>query len=178
MNVVLSGMVRRVSMSYFEIKQATTHEEVAAVAALANDIWHECYANILSPEQIDYMMKTIQSVDRIEQDIKDGYEYYTAHLYGRLIGYMAMKPEDGYMFLSKIYIEKDFRGRKIADQFMQLIYDEAKWLGRDKIMLTVNKKNLDSITIYKKIGFEIVAEQVTDIGGGFVMDDYIMEKQL
>jgi ribosomal protein S18 acetylase RimI-like enzyme len=45
------------------------------------------------------------------------------------------------------------------------------------LFLNVNKYN-SAIQFYHKIGFEIAKEEVIDIGNGFVMDDYVMEKQL
>ncbi|MEG2601476.1 MAG: GNAT family N-acetyltransferase, partial [Carnobacterium sp.] len=47
-----------------------------------------------------------------------------------------------------------------------------------KIQLTVNKYNDKSIAAYKKMGFVTVKEQVADIGGGYIMDDFVMEYSL
>lgn len=62
--------------------------------------------------------------------------------------------------------------------FTLLDTDRAAEAGKDKITLTVNKNNLNSISIYKRMGFEIEGELITDIGGGFVMDDYLMVMRL
>ncbi len=43
---------------------------------------------------------------------------------------------------------------------------------------TVNKYNDRSINAYKRMGFAVVEEAVVDIGGGFIMDDYKMVKDL
>jgi diamine N-acetyltransferase len=45
-------------------------------------------------------------------------------------------------------------------------------------VLTVNKNNTGAISVYEKIGFRNVGSLVQDIGSGFVMDDYAMEKTL
>ncbi len=161
-------------MSYFEIRKAVSVEDAVAVSRLAKDIWTESYTPIIGAEQVEYMLENIQSSEAIQQRMAEGEDYYMAYLYGRLIGYLAIKAEEDYIFLSKIYIEKDFRGRKIADQFLFLVKDEAKRLRKKAITLTVNKNNIRSVSIYKTMGFEIVEEKVTDIGGGFVMDDYVM----
>lgn len=165
-------------MSYFEIRKAVSEEDAVAVSKLAREIWTECYTPIIGTPQVEYMLENIQSPEKIYEKMKSTDDYYMAYLYGRLIGYMAISPEEDTILLSKLYIEKDFRGRKIADQFMNLLRDEAKRLHKKAVQLTVNKQNLKSIAIYQTMGFSIAREQVTDIGEGFVMDDYVMTMKL
>jgi ribosomal protein S18 acetylase RimI-like enzyme len=165
-------------MSYLEIRKAVSKEDAASIAGLARAIWTEHYTPIIGKAQVEYMLRTIQSAEKIEEKMAAGENYYMAFLYGRLIGYMAARLEEDGMFLSKLYIEKDFRGRGIAGQFIELLVDETKANGKDRISLTVNKNNLTSISIYKKMGFRIEGEVVTDIGDGFVMDDYVMVKHV
>ncbi|MGI6576884.1 MAG: GNAT family N-acetyltransferase [Eubacteriales bacterium] len=165
-------------MSYLEIRRAKSKEDAASISGLARVIWTEHYTPIIGASQVEYMLTNIQSAEKIFDRIESGEEYYMAYLYDRLIGYMAINEETDRMFLSKLYIEKDFRGRGIADQFIRLLVDRAKELRKEIISLTVNKNNLTSISIYKKMGFEIEGELVTDIGGGYVMDDYVMVKHL
>lgn len=167
-----------VIMSYLEIRKAVSREDAASISGLAAAIWREHYTPMIGPSQVEYMLTNLQSVDNIEEQMSKGENYYMAYLYGRLIGYMDIKSEDDGIFLSKIYIEKDFRGRGIADQFFGLIIDEARKARKKKITLRVNKGNITSIAIYKKLGYEIEGELVTDIGGGFVMDDYVMAKHI
>ncbi len=47
--------------------------------------------------------------------------------------------------------------------------------GYTEMFLTVNKNNLSSVRVYECMGFSITRELVTDIGEGYVMDDYEME---
>ena len=58
------------------------------------------------------------------------------------------------------------------------IIDLCRDNGLSMIYLTVNKQNLSSIAVYEKLGFVRARELVTEIGNGFVMDDYVMEKYL
>lgn len=165
-------------MSYFEIRKAISSEDAVALSKIAREIWTECYTPLIGSDQVEYMLENIQSAEAIEQKMGSGEDYYMAYLYGRLIGYLAIREEEDHIFLSKIYIEKDFRGRKISDQFFFLVKDEARRARKRKIRLTVNKGNIRSIAIYKNMGFQILEEVVTDIGGGFVMDDYVMVMNL
>ena len=54
----------------------------------------------------------------------------------------------------------------------------AKKLGYPCVILAVNKRNEKAIGSYKKYGFVVREAIVDDIGHGFVMDDYVMEKKL
>jgi ribosomal protein S18 acetylase RimI-like enzyme len=145
------------------------------IAGLAKIIWTEHYTPIIGSAQVDYMIENFQSAEVMQNQCQtQGYYYYEALADGVLAGYCAVQPEEnGGLFLSKIYVEKSFRGQGIAKEFMRFILEEYKD-NLKYIWLTVNKYNTNSIEAYKKMGFEVIEEIVTDIGDGFVMDDYKM----
>lgn len=154
-------------------------EEIEAIADLAKKIWTEHYTSIIGVNQVKYMLRKFQSASVIEEDIKErGYIYFIAIDKDHLIGYCAIKYEDKELFLSKIYIEKESRGQGIAKCFLDKSIEKAQNKGLSSIYLTVNKNNHPSIAAYQKMGFTITEEVVSDIGGGFVMDDYIMRRNL
>ena len=93
---------------------------------------------------------------------------------GEIIGYFAIcKKDDNTLFLSKLYLKKEYRGNGYARKAFEFIKELAKQKNCSMIWLTVNKRNDDSIAIYKKFGMEIIRSEVTDIGSGYVMDDYV-----
>ena len=51
-------------------------------------------------------------------------------------------------------------------------------LGARRIILAVNKRNLKAVNAYRRNGFAVVESVVTDFGNGFVMNDFIMAKNL
>lgn len=159
-----------------EIKTARSMADAEAVAGLAKIIWTEHYTKIIGREQVEYMLNKFQSPDRIYRDISaGGYIYYMAYSDGELAGYAAFKAEEGQGgFLSKLYVEENFRGRGISKKIMNLIAAYCKSKNCGFVWLTVNKNNTNSIAAYKRMGFEIIDEIVADIGNGFVMDDYKM----
>lgn len=159
------------------IKIATNDNDIKAVADLATVIWHEHFASILSPEQIDYMVEKFQSYPAIKKAVEiDGYRYYMACDNDDLCGYLGVHDEgDGVIFISKVYVRCDKRKRGIASMLLKRLaedFPEAK-----KWYLTVNKYNYGSIAVYEKRGFKKTQDIVTDIGNGFVMDDYVMERK-
>lgn len=163
-----------------EITKVKYYPELAEIAELANKIWHECFVNIISVGQIDYMVEKFQSLNAMTEQIENQhYSYFSVREMGELIGYIGMKPEQNdRFFLSKLYLQSDKRGRGTASLMMKKVFEEALKSGKNRVYLTVNKHNDHAVAVYKKIGFSIIDDVVTDIGGGYVMDDYIMEYTL
>ncbi|OUM95566.1 MAG: GNAT family acetyltransferase [Thermobacillus sp. ZCTH02-B1] len=157
----------------------TTEEEIGAVARLASEIWREHYINIITAEQIEYMLDKFQSVPAISDQIKrQGYEYYLMLVNGNHAGYLAVRPEPSKLFLSKFYLLKAYRGQGYGGRAIRFLEELCRERGLKAIWLTVNRHNASSIAVYEHSGFRTVRTQVADIGGGFVMDDYVMEKEV
>ena len=146
--------------------------EINELAELASEIWHEYWPCILTAEQIDYMVEKFQSKKAIKEQIKnENYTFYFIKVDNEIAGYVGVSDKKDYLFLSKLYIRKEFRHQGLG----RLAFNEIKNLGFKKIRLTVNKYNKNTINAYLKYGFKTIDSVVSDIGCGFVMDDYIME---
>lgn len=167
-------MVKKMSIEITKVKYFL---ELREVAELAEKIWHECFIGILSHGQIDYMVEKFQSLEAMTKQIEEqDYTYFAVRDDGELCGYIGVKPEsDNRFFLSKLYLRQDKRGRGIASLMLKKVFEEARLSGKNSVYLTVNKHNDHAVDVYKATGFEIVDTAVTDIGGGYVMDDFIME---
>ncbi len=157
-----------------EFKIVNNTEAISKVAKLAKDIWNEHYLPMIGSHQVSYMLDKFQSEDAIEQQIKEGYKYYIILENQVEAGYFSVKDKSEKLFLSKLYVQKYFRGKGIGKQAIKFIKSN---FDNPVIQLTVNKNNSHSITFYQNVGFKVVDDVVTDIGGGFVMDDYVMEMQ-
>lgn len=162
------------------INRVETDGKLRDVAELAEKIWHEFFPVILSEEQIDYMVEKFQSYDAMKEQVANqDYCYFAVSDNDGLCGYIAVKPEkDSRFFLSKLYLKSDRRGKGIASEMLKRVFSEAEKAGKTSVYLTVNKYNDHAVNVYKKKGFEVIDSVVTDIGNGFVMDDYIMEYRL
>ena len=153
--------------------------QIETVAELAKRIWSEHYAELLGPDQIAYMVEKFQSADAIRSQLEhDGYQYFLFQYGGKNAGYLAIQFQEDSLFLSKIYVDKEFRRKHLAKTGVEYAKKLCLDKGFQKLWLTVNKGNRGSIAAYEKMGFKITREQVAEIGGGFVMDDYIMELEL
>ena len=152
-------------------------EQIAAVARLARKIWTEHYVPIIGPAQVEYMLEKFQSEAAIARQISgEGYEYYL--LPGA--GYLALVPDRGNksVLLSKIYVKSTQRGTGLGRTFVEFAAARCAELGCRELWLTVNRNNTGSIAFYERMGFRKTDELVTDIGNGFVMDDWRMARAL
>ncbi len=154
-------------------------EMIKTVASLAKEIWNEYFTPIIGKAQVDYMLEKFQSEKAISQQItKEGFLYYLIKQGNNFIGYTAVVPkkETNELFLSKLYLKSSQRQKGHGKEAIQFINNLAEKMKFSKITLTVNKNNKNTIQAYEKMGLKNIASLVTDIGDGFVMDDYRMEK--
>ncbi len=156
-----------------------TDKEIEQVAELAKEIWLEHYEPIIGREQVHYMIEKFQSVQAMKEQMEHkNYHYYRLMASDKLAGYFACCEEEEKLFLSKLYIAKNYRGMGYAREALNYMEDYCKNHDLQAIWLTVNRNNTGSIHRYEKLGFAKKYEQVADIGDGYVMDDYVMEKKL
>lgn len=163
-----------------EFQTVQSSAEVAEVVRLAREIWQDHYVPIIGQQQVDYMLEKFQSECAVQEQLRDGYEYYLIRRDGQSGGYAAVVPDKRgpVLLLSKIYVRKAERGQGLGKQLLGFVEDLCRQRGIKLMWLTVNKHNAESIAWYLRMGFSNAGPIVADIGGGFVMDDFRMEKTL
>ena len=163
-----------------EIRRCCGDQDIRALADLAKKIWNEYFVDIISKEQITYMVEKFQSYLALKKAIEeDHYVYFLAFEDDRMIGFCGVKPEDdGRLFLSKLYLEKDSRGKGLASKLLKTALSFANNEHLRAIYLTCNKFNTHSLDVYKAKGFYEIDAVQTDIGQGYIMDDYILQLDL
>jgi len=151
-----------------------THADCHAVEALAFPIWREHYTPIIGSPQVDYMLNKLQTAHAVENQIRQGSHYFLLQSpEGENIGYLSFVLRPAELFLSKLYLRKDYRGQGWARAALEFMKNLARDKQMNRVTLTVHKQN-PSVKVYQALGFEILEPIVTDIGEGFVMDDYRM----
>jgi RimJ/RimL family protein N-acetyltransferase len=168
-------------MARIKLKKAEKEREYLLIADLAHEIWREHYVPILGADQIEYMLEKFQSAQAIQAAVLgQGYEYYLIKKSVTPIGYVGIQPNHpaGKLFLSKFYLLKKYRGNGYAHDVVEELAEMGRQMRLGSIWLTVSKQNLSSIEAYTHLGFAQTDVVCTDIGGGFVMDDYIFEKTI
>jgi len=166
-------------MSSPQFSRALSDSDITLIAKLAHEIWYEYYVSLIGRAQVDYMVAKFQSVAAMKAQIQDRYEYYVVRMDERAIGYLAVqpRPNENHLFVSKFYLLSSARGSGMGRACMMFIEDLARQHSLARLSLTVNKHN-PAKKAYEKLGFIVAESIVIDIGGGFVMDDYRMEKAL
>ena len=166
-----------------QFKPVTTDAELEELAALAKEIWFEYWPALIGLEQTRYMVERFQSPEAIARDrAEHAYEYWFVcdAQDGHVVGYTGghEEPETNRFFISKIYLKAPERGRHFASRIIEFYEELCRARGLDAMYLTVNKHNELGCRAYTAKGFQVIDAVETDIGEGFIMDDYIMEKRV
>lgn len=161
-----------------EIRPVTA-EEVPAISALAREIWQATYPGIITQEQIDFMLEQRYGHERLHDDLEDPEKWLDQAFHnGRRVGFAFSEIYKGEFKLDKLYIHPDVQRQGVGGELIGHVAARAKAMGYACVILAVNKRNEKAIGSYKKYGFVVRESIVDDIGRGFVMDDYVMEKKL
>lgn len=161
-----------------KIQRAKLVEDFKQISKLATRIWFEHYTPIIGEDQVIYMLNKYQSVDAITEQISSRQEYYLLFYNEKPSGYFCIYEKNDSLFLSKLYVLSDCRDKGLGKLAMTYIETQAKAKGVSNIALTVNKNNVDSIKAYEKMGFIKVEPIIIAIGNGFIMDDFLMKKEI
>ena len=161
-----------------EIKKINDKSIIKQIARLADEIWHECYAGIISDAQIGYMVSNFQSESAMLSLYENGAEIYVLEDENSIKGYIVLEKEDEALFLSKLYLHSSVRGKGYGSLTLDFVKNRAKELGYTSVYLHVNKFNKRAIAAYTANGFTTERTLDTEIGDGFVMEDYIMRAKV
>jgi GNAT superfamily N-acetyltransferase len=169
--------MKNTSLTFYEADLGS----IPLIKILAERIWISVYSDILSKTQIDYMMEMMYSHISLTEQIN-----ILSHVFWILvwdntpIGFLSYQLNYRFskkMKLHKIYIESTFRGSGLGKEVIRNLELLALQKSQESIILNVNKNN-SAINFYQKAGFIKVKEEQIDIGNGYIMDDFIMEKFL
>ena len=164
-----------------EIKKAGI-KDISCIQELAFVIWPAAYENILSPVQLKYMLELIYSKNALtSQAEKLKHQFIIVYENGIAVGFASYSPKhkkDHAVYrLHKLYVLPNQQGKGTGKLLLNYIIEEIKAAGAKILELNVNRHNV-AFHFYTKLGFTIVKEEDIDIGGGYLMNDYVMEKKL
>jgi ribosomal protein S18 acetylase RimI-like enzyme len=154
-------------------------EDAGRLYSLAREIWYAHYPAIISVAQIEYMLEERYNAAVLLAELRrDGIWWDKLLVAGEMAGFASyfLTANAGEMKLDKLYVHPRLQRHGYGGMMIEHACVVARSHGCSRLVLAVNKNNRSAIGAYLKHGFTIGESVVKDIGGGFVMDDYIMVK--
>ncbi|HJQ61576.1 MAG TPA: GNAT family N-acetyltransferase [Burkholderiales bacterium] len=155
--------------------------DAEGIAQLAAAIWRRHYPGIISAAQIEYMLRQRYDPDLIRAELERSDLWWDKLLVDGVVAGFAsyfLTAAPGEMKLDKLYVHHDHQRRGYGGRMIEHVCERARTLRCRRITLAVNRHNATAIAAYRKHGFTVRTTRVQDIGGGFVMDDYVMVREL
>jgi ribosomal protein S18 acetylase RimI-like enzyme len=138
------------------------------------------YPGIISEAQIDYMLRQRYDLDVLRADVEKGMCYALIHSDDQNVGFIAFEPRthEDEAFLHKLYVLPETAGQGMGAAALNWVSEQAASHELKRLRLFVNKHNVRAVRAYLRNGFIFDRDVITDIGEGFVMDDFVMVKHL
>lgn len=162
----------------FCIKQAA-EADIPVIQELAFVTWKIAYSEILSSEQLDYMLELIYSSESLSRQMNEQqHRFIIVYNDAEPVGFASYSPKEGkdasIYRLHKLYVLPGQQGKGTGKYLLDHIIKKIKLAGATILELNVNRHN-KAMHFYEKEGFTIKCEEDIDIGNGYFMNDYVME---
>jgi diamine N-acetyltransferase len=162
-----------------QILKADT-KDISIIQHIANETWKVTYDDIMSAEQMTYMLDMMYADESLYRQIEEeNHQFYFAVRGSEHLGFVAFQHnfEEGYTKLHKLYILPSAQGLGLGKLLTHHAISLAKSSRDKKMKLHVNRDN-KAIQFYQRMGFKITDSMDVPIGGGYYMYDYVMVKEL
>lgn len=165
----------------YEVREASV-SDAGIIRQLAYDTWPSAYGNILSAEQISYMLNLFYSEPSLLQQMQaQTHKFLILYRDGKPVGFASFSPKaggpQGLFRLHKLYVLPSEQGKGAGLKLMNYIFQFMKALSATGIECNVNRYNPAKL-FYERLGFRIEREEDIDIGNGYWMNDYVMRKDV
>lgn len=152
------------------------------IAQMAADIWKAYYPEIITMEQIDYMLNKFYSKQALLEQIEAGQNFYLIKEDDIEYGFISIskKSENDY-FIHKFYIYTNTQRRSIGSAIIEKLTKDIssqQTTVNFNLRLTVNRQNYKAINFYFKNQFRIESVEDFDIGNSYLMNDFVMVKHV
>lgn len=154
-------------------KQLDPEKDIPELSTLASKIWNAYYPEVISQEQIDYMLGQSYSADNLrEQMLEDKHVFTGAFIDDKMTAYISVSDDGlGEYFIHKLYVNTSMHRKGIGRELFNNVFKNKKITA---IRLTVNRQNFKAVNFYFRLGFTIEKVIDIEIGNGFVMNDFVM----
>ena len=150
--------------------------ELSIIRDLAYSIWPSAYGNILSQQQLDYMLDKIYSIASLQKQFEEHHNFILLFENNIPIGFASFssKKNSSVYHLHKIYVSLEQHGTGSGKMLLNYVINSVKKNNATSLTLNVNRHN-KARYFYEKQGFIVKDKVDIDIGNGYFMNDYIME---
>ncbi|WP_316819399.1 GNAT family N-acetyltransferase [Pedobacter gandavensis] len=155
-------------------------KDLSSIQEIAKKTWGPTYSGIISQEQIDYMLEKMYNKGVLLEQLLAGYVFLIAELEDKDVGfasYSKLGDSNVVYKLHKLYVLPEAHGKGLGKLLINEVFDKVKEAGGKSLELNVNRAN-KSTEFYKNAGFKIKETVNLDIGNGFFMNDYVLEKAI
>lgn len=163
-----------------KVSEATTND-ISLIQRLAEKVWYVTYGPLQPKDKVEYLFKLMYSYSSLLEQIENKQHHFLlAKEETEYVGYASYElnyKNSGKIKIHKIYVMPDAQGKGVGKILMEYIYKIANENNCETLLLDVYRHN-PALQFYEKLGFKKSGEQITDIGHGFVMDDFVMEKSI
>ncbi|HQW57136.1 MAG TPA: GNAT family N-acetyltransferase [Saprospiraceae bacterium] len=150
-------------------------DQLHTIQQLARRIWEVTYTDIISREQIEYMLEQFYAPGTLYPKLSPTRTMYLLNANGEATGYVDIETRAKDIFFHKFYInttdQRSGMGTKAMELISELVPKHIDW------RLQVNRENYRAVNFYFKNGFIIEKILDLDIGSGFFMNDFLMLKK-
>lgn len=154
-------------------------KDYSTIESIARRTWPDTFGNILSPTQIDYMLNMMYREAAVVEQVAKGHVFNLLLEENSVVGYVSHQldylPET--TKIHKIYLLPTTQGKGYGRMMIEHVEQIARSAEQTILRLDVNYEN-NAIGFYEHLGFEKKERCNTDIGDGYLMEDWVMEKGL
>ncbi|AUD01610.1 GNAT family N-acetyltransferase [Spirosoma pollinicola] len=158
-------------------------QDLPIIRDIAYQTWPTTFGEILSPAQISYMLEMMYSPEALRtQVIEKKHVFLIAQDTdsNEPLGYVSYEltyKGQPLTKIHKIYMLPASQGKGVGRSLINQVATIAVQHKNTRLGLNVNRYN-KAVQFYERMGFSVVDHEDIDIGDGYLMEDFVMEKPL
>jgi diamine N-acetyltransferase len=160
------------------IVRPASFNDIKYIQEVADKTWPAAYTPILGKKQVEYMLGKFYSTPSLEEQMKNHHYFFLALDNYAPVGFASFSHTGSKTCkLQKLYVLPDIQKKGIGKKLLETVEEVSKSMGAEILQLNVNRHNMAK-SFYEKNGFKVLKKEDIDIGNGYFMNDYVMEKPL